>query len=140
MQVTIQSFCLELAGPCIRGPLDFVLLTHPIATPLVQCTSRVLVPCIFYPAPDGERSIVMSLSVCLSVCVCLSVRYRILGTTRPIFSNFYRAMLCIRGPSHGPVSVCVCVCPSVRLSQVGVLLKRINGGSHKQNHTISQRL
>ena len=25
--------------------------------------------------------------------------------------NFYRAMLCIRGTSHGPVSVCVC--PSV---------------------------
>ena len=22
---------------------------------------------------------------------------------------FYRAMLCIRGTSHGPVSVCVCV-------------------------------
>ena len=30
----------------------------------------------------------------------------------------YRAMLCIRGTSHGPVSVC--------LSQVGVLLKRLN--------------
>jgi len=31
--------------------------------------------------------------------------------------NFYRAMLCIRGTSHGPVSVClclsVCLCPSV---------------------------
>ena len=24
--------------------------------------------------------------------------------------NFYRAMLCMRGTSHGPVSVCVCVC------------------------------
>ena len=31
-------------------------------------------------------------------------------------------MLRIRGTSHGPVSVCVCV----RLSQVGVLLKRLN--------------
>jgi len=30
-------------------------------------------------------------------------------------SRFYRAMLCIRGTSHGPVSVRVClsVCPSV---------------------------
>jgi len=35
---------------------------------------------------------------------------------------FYRAMLCIRGISHGPVSVSVCVC----LSQVEVLLKRLN--------------
>jgi len=35
---------------------------------------------------------------------------------------FYRAMLCIHGTSHGPASVCVCVC----LSQVRVLLKRLN--------------
>ena len=28
-------------------------------------------------------------------------------------SRFYRAMLCIRGTSHGPVSVCPCPCPSV---------------------------
>ena len=41
-------------------------------------------------------------------------------------ARFYRAMLCIRGTSHGPVSV------SVRLSQAGVLLKRQNVGSHKQ--------
>jgi len=26
------------------------------------------------------------------------------------FLCYYRAMLCIRGTSHGPVSVCVCVC------------------------------
>jgi len=31
-----------------------------------------------------------------------------------IENNFYRAMLCIRGTSHGPVSVCLCL--SVRLS------------------------
>ena len=34
------------------------------------------------------------------------------------------------------VSVCLSVC----LSQVGVLLKRLNGGSHKQHHTIPQRV
>jgi len=27
--------------------------------------------------------------------------------------RFYRAMLCIRGTSHGPVSVCVRLCPSL---------------------------
>jgi len=43
-------------------------------------------------------------------------------------------MLCIRGTSHGPVSVCPSVCPS----QVGVLLKRLNVGSHKQHRTIPQ--
>jgi len=53
---------------------------------------------------------------------------------------FYRAMLCIRGTSHGPVSVSVCPSVSVCLSQVGVLLKRQNVGSHKQHHTIAQGL
>ena len=48
--------------------------------------------------------------------------------------DFYRAMLCIRGTSHEPVSVLVCVCPC--LSQAGVLLKRQNVGSHIQHHTI----
>jgi len=42
----------------------------------------------------------------------------------------------MRGTSHGPVSVCVCV----RLSQVRVLLKRLNAGSHKEHHTIAQGL
>jgi len=51
-------------------------------------------------------------------------------------SSFYRAMLCIRGTSHGSVSVRLSVCPS----QVGVLLKRLNLGSHKQHHTIAQGL
>jgi len=34
----------------------------------------------------------------------------------------------------------VALCPSVCLSQVGVLLKRLNVGSHKQHHTIPQGL
>ena len=37
-------------------------------------------------------------------------------------------------------SVCPSVRPSVRPSQVGVLLKRLNVGSHKQHHTIPQGL
>ena len=50
--------------------------------------------------------------------------------------SFYRAMLCICGTSHGPVSVRLSVC----LSQVGVLLKRLNVRSHKQHHTIAHGL
>jgi len=38
------------------------------------------------------------------------------------------------------LSVRVRVRVRVRLIQVGVLLKRLNGGSHKQHHTIPQRL
>ena len=52
------------------------------------------------------------------------------------YVGFYRAMLCIHGTSHGPVSVCPSVCPS----QVGVLLKQLNVGSQKQHHTIAQGL
>ena len=32
------------------------------------------------------------------------------GPSHRSLSFFYRAMQCIRGTSHGPVSVCVCVC------------------------------
>jgi len=39
-------------------------------------------------------------------------------------------MLCIRGSSHDPVSI--------RLSQDGVPLKRLNVGSQKQHHTIAR--
>jgi len=46
-------------------------------------------------------------------------------------------MLCIRGTSHGPVSVCLSVC--LCLSQVEVVLKRLNTGSHKQHHTLRPR-
>jgi len=60
------------------------------------------------------------------------------GNQVATFTTFYRAMLCIRGTSHAPVSVSVSVCLSVCLSQVGVLLKRLNVGSHKQHHTIAQ--
>jgi len=49
-------------------------------------------------------------------------------------------MLCIRGTSHDSVSVRPSVRLSVCLSQVGVLLKRLNVGSHKQHHTIAQGL
>ena len=59
-----------------------------------------------------------------------------LSIFRQLLKRFYRAMLCIRGTSHGPVSVRLSVCPS----QVGVLLKRLSGGSHKQHHTIAQGL
>ena len=42
-----------------------------------------------HSAPDRERSIVMTVSVCLSVC--LPIRDHIFGTTRPIFTRFFCA-------------------------------------------------
>jgi len=46
---------------------------------------------IVTPPPIGERSIVMSVSVCLSLCVCLWVCLPaiIYGTTSPISTNFF---------------------------------------------------
>jgi len=68
----------------------------------------------------------------------LKVIKTMLIKTLDIIVSFYRAMLCIRGTSHGPVPACLFV--SVCLSQVKVLLKRLNAGSHKQHHTIPQGL
>jgi len=45
-----------------------------------------------------------------------------------IVNSFYRMMLC------AVLAMGLC------LSQVGVLLKRLNVGSHKQHHTIAQGL
>jgi len=56
--------------------------------------------CVFTPPPTGERSIVMSVSVCLclSMCafVCLSVRDHTFGITRPIFASFFTLVTCGR--------------------------------------------
>jgi len=49
--------------------------------------------CLVHPPPIGERSIVMS----VSVCVCLSVRDHIFGTTRPIFTKFFVRVTYRRG-------------------------------------------
>ena len=38
------------------------------------------------------------------------------------------------------MGLCLSVCVCVRLSQVGVLQKRLNVGSHKQHHMIAQGL
>ena len=60
---------------------------------------------VITPPPVGERSIVMS----VSVCVCLSVRDHIFGTTRPIFTNFLCVlpMAVARSCSGGVVIICV---------------------------------
>jgi len=38
------------------------------------------------------------------------------------------------------MALCLSACLSVRPSQIGVLLKRLNVGSHKQHRTIAQGL
>jgi len=68
------------------------------------------------------------------------------ATPRPPLTPLLVSSLCFlprdamqpRYTSHGPVSARLCL--SVCLSQVGVLLKRLNVGSHKQHHTIAQGL
>ena len=84
--------------------------------------------CDLNPGPSALESSTLTtrlpslplLSVFLSFTPWFSV------TFFPLFPfPFYRAMLCIRGTSHGTVSVCPSVCPT----QVGVLSKRLNESS-----------
>jgi len=48
----------------------------------------------------------------LNIDTKLQMCFLVSHDNKEILKRFYRAMLCIRGISHGPVSVC----PSVRLS------------------------
>jgi len=61
-----------------------------------------------------------------------SFKSRLLFTARCYASVVLAMALCL--------SVRPSVCLSVCLSQVGVLLKRLNVGSNKQNHTVAQGL
>jgi len=51
-------------------------------------------------------------------------------------TDFYRAMLCIRGTSHGPVSVRLSVTSRSSIKTA----KQTAKGTHKQHHTIAQGL
>jgi len=106
---------------------------------------QTIIVCLSMPICVCHRICCHLVSVSQSVClsVCLSSQAGIVSKRLDESSwfltqrLFYRAMLCIRGTSHGPVSVRPSVRPSVCLSvcpsQVGVLLKRLNVRSHKQH-------
>ena len=64
---------------------------------------------------------------CLVVTLALSTTHRFTHAT-------------LASASISRRHVCPSVRPSVRLSQVGVLLKRLKVGSRKQRHTIAQEL
>jgi len=64
----------------------------------------------------------------LWVICSAAVSYFIFITARRYASAVFAMALC--------PSVCVCVC----LSQVSVLLKRLNIGSYKQHHTVAQEI
>jgi len=105
---------------------------------IISCLPQMLSRCF-----SVSVCLFLLLSQCLSMCIYeFTVDITTLWTVVIGFSfpksdhssiwPVYCAMLCICGTSHGPVSICP--------SQVGVLLKRLNVGSHKQHHTIAQGL
>ena len=55
-----------------------------------------------------------------------------------LFKQFFTAQC--RASVVLAMGLCLCLSVCVCLSQVGVLLKRLNTGSHKQHHTIAQGL
>ena len=120
------------------------------------------------PPPVGvaKTSVLMSMSVCLCVCVsvCLSVREHTSRTTHPVFTvhgtgydhdrgsassggiviryvryyRFFSARCYASALLAMGLCLSVCLCLSISLSQVGVLLKRLNVESQRQHHTIAQ--
>ena len=92
-------FCLELGGRLHSGPPGLCASCPPHAAPLVQCTIRVLVPCMFYPAPIGQRSIVMSVSVCLSAIVSSELHVRFSA------NFFFMLLMAVSRSSSGGVVI-----------------------------------
>ena len=72
---------------------------------LVEINDKLLTTNLITPPPMGERSIVMSVSVCLCV-TCLSVRDHIFGTTRPIFTKLFTCVtMAVARSSFGGVVI-----------------------------------
>jgi len=82
--------------------------SHPLDPPLATATTCLRAPltndtvCFVTPAPMGERSIAMKVSVCL--CMCLSVRDHVFGTTRPICTKFLRMLPMAVARSRRPLA------------------------------------
>ena len=81
--------------------------------------------CFFFPHGVYIRllfclyccAMLLCVPLSLHVCVCVSCQmYSAKLFPTAGVCGFYRAMLCIRGTSHGPVSVCLSVRLSVRPS------------------------
>ena len=68
--------------------------------------------------------------MCVRVCVCLSA---IISSKPHVRSSPIFTARC-----YASAVLAISLCPSVCPSQVGVLLTRLNVGSHKQHHTIAQ--
>ena len=64
------------------------------------------------------------------------VSYRVVFLTLTVNTYFKPRVFTARYQPSAYVCLCLCLC----LSQVGILLKRLNVGSHKQHHTIAQGL
>ena len=56
----------------------------------------------------------------------------------PVQRILFKFLPARRSASISDRHVCLSVCLSVRLSQVGVLLRRLNAGSRKQRHTTTE--
>jgi len=128
-----EGMCLEAKRKLIGTATSCVVYTTAVLNDRTQISAVLN----FFDGYIQIWFLCVRMCVCVCVCIlvlcffCVSLDYFVV-CSESVVLRFYRAMLCIRGTSHGPVSVYLC------LSQVGVLLKRQNVGSHKQHHTIPQ--
>jgi len=134
-------FLTGKARPVMRGPADSIVWLQPLVyTTLLsqhlQCFEQLL-PIFFFcrihtKVEKSRQKKNQRLS--LLIMTTSNVHHIIIDHQKlPIIftERCYASAVLAMG---------LCVCPSVCLSQVGVLLKRLNGGSHKQHRTIPQKL
>jgi len=76
--------------------------------------------------------------MCLSVAVLKSRKTNTRNVYFIYFTNVYSGIITAR--CYASAVLAMALCPSVCPSQVSVLLKQLNVGSHKQHHTIAQGL
>ena len=135
---------------CLEQGADFHMVQRISLLLTVSCFSKIQICFTFlvpaHPGSPGQRAV-------KRVCVCVCVNYLNIYRTdlRQIFTvgrtkvvdersklvftaRCYASAVLAMGCVCLSVSVCVC------LSQVEVLVKRLNRGSHKQHHTIAHGL
>ena len=104
---------------------------------VIQLFTGYAVFCVCVCRPDLTRRIGLACAVMTSLKRIWSDKRLTFDTKLRIYQTMVFTARCYASTILA-MALCPSVCPSVRLSQVGVLLKRLNVASHKQHHRIAQ--
>jgi len=114
---------------------------------IVSCFSKIQIGFTFlvpaYPGSPGKRAVKRVCVLCVmkefDCCVCRDGSCRYLASSSKV-QLFLNMCSLPRDTMLAWYMLWPCVCRCLCLSQVSVLLKRLNTGSHKQNRMIAQGL